>query len=121
MKIEIIQILDRGKPESERLWLKATSDLDLMHYIVIKTVYLENNTIISNLHTSSLWFASQKIKAGDSVVIYTKSGTKSKVQNADGSTTYFIYWGLTNPLWIKIEDCAVVLEVNSWITSQPGF
>lgn len=119
MKLEIKRILDRGIANKERLWLKALVDTSLEYFIVFDTTYTSETTI-SNLQRHAYWFRSKKVNAGDSIVLYTKSGTPSEVDNQDGTKTHFLYWGLQNTIWNKKEDCAVLFEVNTWQTSKQG-
>lgn len=119
MKIDILKIIDRGIANKERLWLKVLTSTDLTHFVVFATSYTSPDSI-SNFPRNTYWFNSKLVKPGDSVVLYTKSGTESETINKDGTTTHFLYWGLNNTIWNKTDDCAVLLEVDSWQTSKRG-
>lgn len=117
MKIEIIDVLDRGVGNKERLWLKVNGDTNLKFYIVFDTTYTSSDSI-SNLQRHAYWFKPKSVHAGDSVVLYTRSGTPSSQLNKDGTTSHFLFWGLEKTIWNVKEDCAVLFEVNSWQTSK---
>ena len=119
MKIEIIQILDRGVANKERLWLKVLANTNLQYFIVFDTIYTAESTI-SNLQRHAYWFNAKEVKAGDYVVLYTGSGSPSEQRKEDGSTTHFLFWGLEKTIWNTKEGCAVLFEINSWQTSKYG-
>jgi hypothetical protein len=116
MKLEIVQILDRGKPADERLHLRALTDCDLKYFLVFATKYSNPTAVLTNpkfVH----WFKTKPIKAGDTVVLYTKNGVASETLNPSGVTSHFLFWGLNSPIWIAPEDCAIVMEINTWATT----
>jgi len=117
MKIEIIKIIDKGIADKERLWLRVLADTDLSYYIVFDTTYTSENTI-SNVQRHAHWFKPRKVKAGDYIILYTREGTISTSQNKDGSTNHFLFWGIGRNIWNKDDDCAVLFEINSWMTRK---
>jgi hypothetical protein len=117
MKIEIIKIIDKGIKEKERLWLKVLEDCDLIYFIVYSTVY-SSPTTITNIPKETYWFKSNKVKAGDSIVLYTRKGNPSISEAKDKSTNHFLFWNLDKTLWNDKDDCAVVFEINSWKTTK---
>jgi hypothetical protein len=116
MKLEIIKIFERGIAQKERLSLRVLNETDLSFYVIIDTVYLSENSISSS-QKHAYWFNPKKVKTGDYIVLYTGNGTPSESKNADGTTNYFLYWGLNNTIWNNKGDCAVVMEINTWKTS----
>lgn len=117
MKLQIMQIIDRGKPNTERLWLRALADTNLQYFIVFDTVYTGPNAI-SNLQKHAFWFASKAVKAGDNITLYTGSGTQSENRNASGGTDHFFHWGLPNTIWGIRGSCAVLFEISNWETTK---
>jgi hypothetical protein len=117
MKIEIKKIIDKGVKDKERLWLKVLEDCDLTYYIVFNTVYSSPNSI-STFPKDTYWFKPKKVKAGDSVILYTRKGNPSIKENADKSNNHFLFWNLYKTLWNDKDDCAVVFEINSWGTTE---
>ena len=116
MKIEIVAILDRGNAANERLHLRALSACDLRYFLVFATKY-SNPNAIANPPKRVHWFRSKSVKAGDTVVLYTRKGNSSETLNPNGVTSHFEFWGLDAPVWNSPEDCAVVIEINTWATS----
>jgi len=117
MNIEIVNIIDRGEANKERLWLKVLSSTNLSYFIVFDTTYTSDNSI-SNLQRHAYWFNPKEVRGGDYVVLYTKPGKNSEEKNDDGSTTHFLYWGLDKTIWNKQGDCAVLFELKTWQTSK---
>jgi hypothetical protein len=117
MNIEIINIIDRGIANKERLWLRVIADCDLVYYMVYDTVYQSPSQIsITPKHT--YWFRAKKVKAGDYLILFTGKGNASESKNNDGSSNHFLYWNLDKTIWNKEGDCAVLFELSSWQTSK---
>ncbi len=116
MRLQIVQILDRGVANKERILLRASAVTSLYVYVVLNTWYITPQTI-SKLPRNVFWFPNQLLKPGDSVVLFSGSGVPSESVNQDGTTTYLFYWGFANTIWNKTGDCAVLLELNDWVTS----
>jgi len=117
VRIAIVEIVDRGVANKERLWLKVLANADLCYFVVFDTTYTSPNSI-SNRQRHAYWFAPKQVAAGDHVILYTRDGAPTEKRNPDGSTTHFFYWGLNRTVWNSIDDCAVLLEINSWQTSK---
>ncbi len=118
MKLDIIQIADRGVASKERLHLRVLEDADLVYYIIFDTVYSSASTI-SNSQKDAFWFKPKKVKSGDHVIIYSGTGTNTESKNADGTTNHFYFWGKQKTMWNEVGDCAVLFEINTWKTSLP--
>ena len=112
MDIQFYIVKDPGIAEKERVILKVTKDTDLGGYLIATSKENEDNKTISSTLSNVLWLSDQKLKAGDLVVIYTKSGKVGKVSNKDGSTSYFYYWGLTSPIGNNRRNTVVLFDTN---------
>ena len=112
MKIKLSEIKDPGNPEKERIVATVLSDTDLGGYILAETQETSDETISSELKNVK-WLEDQPLKVGDMVIIYTKSGKNGKIINVDGSTSYFYYWALDNPIGNK-ENVGVILYEAEW-------
>ena len=112
MKIEIDYIKDTNDSEKERVVFKVNQPTNLGDYIIAESVQVGESAISSEIK-NSYWLPDQKLKIGDLVVLYTKSGEKRSVLNEDGSTTYFYYWGL--PKSSLQEKTCIVLFETSWM------
>ena len=113
MMLEITSFADPGVIENERLVVKVLSDLDIGSYAVLLSGVSDAKTPISGRKTA-YWFPDQEVKSGDLIVLYTKSGTRSKKEIANGHTAHFYYWGLKEPIWGTLRT-AVILRVAEWI------
>ncbi|QBO59550.1 hypothetical protein [Chryseobacterium salivictor] len=118
MKLKINSVVDYGTLESERVNLTVVEDCNLNHYILIDTTYSGEDTI-SNKIRHTHWFNSQKVKKGDEVVLYTKTG-KTKIEDINNGINkrYTMYWKLGNSVWNNAGDAAVLLEVTAWKTTM---
>ena len=116
MKIEIQSYKDLGDKEKERVVLSVKEDAELGVYILSTTVSNPDDTISASIK-NIFWLPNQKVKAGDLVIVYTKSGSKQVIENEDGSSSYFFYWGLTESL-MSLENSTVVLFETTWINKK---
>jgi len=114
MKLQIKKIIDFGTYESEKVLMDVCENTELYYYILRDTTYIGN--FISNKWVHSYHFAKQVVKAGDKVVLYTKSGTNSTKDLGNGKTEYIFYWGLKNSIWNNEGDAAVLYQVSAWHT-----
>jgi hypothetical protein len=117
MKLQIMEIIDRGVANKERLWMRVLADTNLQFYIVFDTVYTSANAISSS-QKHAFWFPPTPVKAGDNVILVTGPGTRSQTLNSSGGTDHFFHWGFPNTIWNQKEDCAVLFEVNTWVTTK---
>lgn len=117
MDIEFNMVKDPGVAENERVIFRVIKDTELGNYLLATSVENDDNNTISSALSNIFWFPDQKLKAGDLVVVYTKKGKKGQIDNIDGSTSYFIYWGLGKPIGSD-PRAAVVLFNTSWHYSR---
>ena len=115
MNVEIRAIRNAGKLADERLVLKVLRGCDIGRYLTFDSTYTKDGKV-SNLVRHPYWFPDKDVKAGDTVVLYTKDGRQSEKTNEDGSTSHFFYRRLDRTIWNQSGDCAVVLEVSTWAT-----
>lgn len=116
MKAVWLGIYERGVITSERVHFRASVDFDLNFYVIVDTKKIDNGRIFLN-QRSCFWFAPLKIKAGDNIVLYTRQGVPSVETRKDGGVFHFLFRGLDKPIYAEPQDCAVLLEINSWITT----
>jgi len=115
MKLAIVRIADRGSLD-ERLHLRVLADTNLSYYVVLNTTYLDPGRVDAGAK-GAYWFAPTPVKAGDTVVLCSRSGAQGQTKNADGTTNYFFFWGFPQPVWNSTGKCVVVMEMNTWQTS----
>lgn len=113
MKIEIVDIKDRGDKSKERLVIKALTDLDVGYYIVFLTKKIGDESF-SSIPDRVFWFPDKRVKEGDLVVLYSKSGTNSIKENKSGNTTHFFYWNLPSTVFEDDKKIPVIIEANGW-------
>lgn len=113
MKIKIDKVVDHGTLNSERVQISVLQDVELGDFIVADTTYTIS-TRVSNKLRHMHWFNDQRVKAGDKVELYTKSGTNSKVDIGSGNTKYTIHWGLNKCVWNNEGDAAVLFYAPTW-------
>lgn len=116
MNLTMRPVENPGDPERERIVLRATKDVDIGDFAMFMAPTADDSVLSGPLN--AYWFPDQKIKLGDFVVLYTKSGTRSEKKSDSGNTSYFLYWGLSSPRWASPKLKPVLLQVASWIVAQ---
>lgn len=99
--------------DDERVLIDVLLDADLEDYILFDTTYSPDHKI-SNKVSHPFWFPKQMVIKGDLVVLYTKKGASSLINNQNGSTSYFYYWNLDSNVWNDDGDTAILFELNGW-------
>lgn len=118
MKLKISSFADVGQPEKERLIIRAESDADVGEYLVMATSISTDGNATAGFKLA-YWFPDKEVKAGDLVVLYSKSGKQSEKQLTSGVTAHFFYWGLQKlPVWSSAKG-AVLLLAAEW-QFEPG-
>ncbi|AWV98249.1 hypothetical protein [Arcticibacterium luteifluviistationis] len=117
MELKISGISDRGVLEDERIGFKVIKDCELKFYQLFRTSFRKAGGFY-NRAKSAYWFAPKIVKAGDKIVVYSKSGTDNSKENPDGTTTYWIYWGLDEPIFTDEKYGIVLVQVYDWELSK---
>lgn len=112
MNLKHSSFADAGTFEKERLVLKAHAEVEIGNYAVFCSGVSDGKATAG--HKTAYWFPDEKVKAGDLVVLYTKTGTDSKKKLESGVTAHFFYWGLKNAIWGNSNNTAVLLRVAEW-------
>jgi len=115
MKLKMTKIVDYGTHDSEKILIDVLEEANLRYYLVRDTTFSTKDTI-SNKWTHVHKFLNQIVKTGDKVVLYTKIGTNSKKELANGNIEYTYYWGLGSSVWNNDGDVAVLYEISTWET-----
>lgn len=110
MKLEFVEVKDRGTPE-ERIVLNVVEDCNLMNYMVFSTKRIVDK--IDRNVQNTYWLPTQIVKKGDLVVLYSKKGVNSLKENADKTTSYFYYRGFISPILLDL-NLVLVVELNTW-------
>jgi hypothetical protein len=87
MKLEIRSFADAGQQKKERVIIKALSDTDVGEYLLMCSDIAKDGSATAGRKTA-YWFPDKEIRAGDLVVLYSKSGTDSEKQLESGGTAH---------------------------------
>lgn len=112
MTVDISSFADPGSLDKERVILKVGADVDIGGYAAFVSNVKDGKAMSG--HKTAYWFPDTKVKAGDLVVLYTKTGQDSKKELEGGQTAYFYYWGLSAPQWGTKTRTFVLLRVAEW-------
>jgi len=112
MELRILTISDKGSLLNERIGFKAFKKCQLKYFLVIRTNKTNNGFI--NVSENAYWFLPQEINENDQVVLYTKKGVNSILDNNDGTKTYFFFWGLTKAIFDNDTASVVLVNANTW-------
>jgi hypothetical protein len=113
-KIQLVEILDRGIPNKERVHLAVLVDADLSFFVLLKTFRVAPLfTELASGVAPAFWFPTTRVLAGDQVVLYSGKGTNSRNAQSTG-TTHVFYWGLDKTVWNLTADVAVLVEALNW-------
>jgi hypothetical protein len=115
-RLTIIEIYDRGVANKERLHMSVSVESNLAFYAVLASAYGPNRQTVLAGSRLAYWFNPYIVKPGDWVILYTGPGPYTTAKRTDGGTNHFFYWGLPETVWHNPESCAVLLELNTWMT-----
>ena len=117
MKLAIQSVADKGNAEKERLILKVLGDSDAGEYILIQSGFRDGEVTIGIHHT--YWFPYKQVRAGDLVVLYSKTGLENEKRLKTGKTAHFFYWGISEAIWHKEGRAPVLLHAPEWVSKAP--
>ena len=92
MNLELIGIKDLDT-DKERIELIAIGNDNASNYVLVFPSDHEN-IAVANKSRHAFWFPNQSFKKGDTIRVFTKSGTTSSFMMADKSRRYTFYWGV---------------------------
>jgi len=117
MDLEIYAIADKNDLQNERVAINVLKECNLKFFLLFKTHFTEKGFYHES--DKSYWFTPRKVSAGDTIIIYTKSGTeKIKKDEKNETTTHFIYWGLKSPIFTDDSKGVVLAQVSDWMLSN---
>lgn len=112
MEIKISSIGDKGNLTNERIGFVALKNCQLKYYVVFKTNKTQNG--FENKSDASFWFLPQEVKENDQIVLYTKKGQNSVIENSNGTKTFFFFWGLNKPIFENENNKIVLINATTW-------
>lgn len=113
MQIEIKKIVDRDLLEQERAVLGVVSDTFLGNFAIFQTHSNSSGTVSTQIKRT-YWFPDRDVKAGDIIVIYTKSGKNKVRDNDDGTQSHFFYLGKDAPIWKDDSSALAIINILEW-------
>jgi len=113
MEIKVSQVIDGGDIQNERIVLDVIGDCNLAQYILFQTRTLGDG-LFSPALSAPYWFSNKIVKAGDKIVLYTKSGRNGNKAYSETQTAHFFYWGMPNPMWDNPDSCAVIMDIYDY-------
>jgi hypothetical protein len=117
---EISSFADPGDLNKERVVLKATEDIDIGRFVLLRSKTNAEGHPISG-SKDAYWFPDKTITRGDLVVVYTKAGTSSTKTLNSGGTAHFYYWHKKTAFWGPTEkNVAVLMEAPLWSSKKPN-
>lgn len=117
MTLILVRVEAAGDLPSERVILRASSDVDIGRYALF-SCSTDDGVPLSGSVLRAFWFEDKKIKSGDFVVVYSKDGTNSEKKGRAGATSYFYYWGSRTPLWTP-GTMPVLILCSTWTFGSP--
>lgn len=116
MNLKLKSVADKGDPQKERLVIRVLNDTDTGEFLVMRTGFVNEavNIGVSNTY----WFPDKPVKAGDLVVLYTKSGTIKDKPLERAGTVHFFYWGESAALWNDANTAVVLAHAPVWESSS---
>ncbi|MGN5981508.1 MULTISPECIES: hypothetical protein [Serratia] len=115
MSLEISFVSDHGNISMERIVLRSSSnEVHIWHYLLSDSTYHSDGTASNKLrHVFDFDSLSAiKLNEGDIVILYTGKGT-DQVNEHNGVKVYSLHWGLSETVWNKDGDEAVLIKAAS--------
>ena len=120
MNFEISSFADAGDLDKERVVLRATEDIDIGRFVLIRSKSDPGGDPVSG-SKDAYWFPDKSVARGDLVVVYTKKGNSGKKAMNGGGTAHFYYWHKKTPFWgPEGRNVAVLLEAPVWSSKKPS-
>lgn len=118
MTLVLRRVREPGKLQLERVVMRAQSDVDIGDYILCRAKSV-GEQIFADIDFS-FWFPDKQVRAGDWIVLYTRSGISKEKETESGSTTHFFYCEKTAALWATADFSVVLMHTDSWNALRPS-
>jgi hypothetical protein len=112
MRARLTSVASPGEFMKERLVISVGVDTDIGFFAVFRTKLSDD--IPSNEVSEVFWFPDKDVKAGDTVVLYSKPGVTSEREKPDGNKLHFFYWGKKQPQWSAKTIVPVLVHTSEW-------
>ena len=120
MDLQILNVLDHGDLDKERVRFKAVKDnVYLNEFIVMDNTYDDEGRLSNkNRHCYDFINDNVKLKKNDRVVLHTKEGKNFTKTFPSGVIAYHIYWGLDETVWNQDGDTVHLTEIAERVTKE---
>jgi hypothetical protein len=112
MNLEILEVLDRGNLEKERIAFRSVADLDIGQYAIF-CAYRNEGGVTAFVPTS-YWFPDHPVKAGDSLLVYTKLGDNRFATEDGPDRVHHLFWNRSRALWGENNYVPVLILIAEW-------
>lgn len=92
--------------------MRVEMDEDIGFFAVFRTLVQDDH--ITNSVTDVYWFPNKQVRAGDLVILYSKSGTNTERVLKNGNTAHFFYWSKGVTLWKHANYAPTLVSTPEW-------
>lgn len=116
MKLKLSSIADKGDFQKERVVIRAIDSTGVGEFVLLCTGVNDDGGLNIGV-VNTYWFPDKEVRAGDLVVVYSKTGTNSEKALDNGTNkAHFFYWGLSREVWSSSRVAPVLLHAPIWET-----
>jgi hypothetical protein len=108
MSLQILEILDQGTPNLERVLFQANAQLTLSYYVALHST-TSGDGVASGGHPA-FWFPTITVPAGAMILLFT--GSNLSPQTVPKPLSYF--WGLKQTIFNAPTDTVVIVQAATW-------
>lgn len=113
--LDLVDVLDKGSPNLERIAIRAMADCDLRDYILL-IGHRNIDGSASPIKDNMLWFGPALIKEGDWIFVYTAPG-QTRIEPIEGSATrsklHSIHWGKDHTIFQNGALVPMLCEISA--------
>jgi hypothetical protein len=107
--LQIIKINNSGEVSSEYVFIEVVADCNAGDYLLTDSTYGADNAP-SNKLRHVFFFPSKEMKAGEYIVLWTKSGTYNLGKTSTNSPQHNLHWNLKETVWNITGDKAFLFK-----------
>jgi hypothetical protein len=118
MTLQLLRVEDAGELDRERVVFRAAGETEIGRYAVFRCRASENGAPRSGPVPNAYWFPNKIVESNDLVVLYTKAGVISEKKGEAIASSYFYYWRVEEPIWVR-GYVPVLVETPTWCRGEP--
>ena len=115
MDLKITLVGGQGDEKVEYVALQAKKDCNLSSYMIFDNTYTSDGSA-SNKHRHVFTFPNWEVKKDEIIILFTKSGVKTRGKTKDGKPVSYFYWGLKSSVWNEGGDKVHLIKAESAIS-----